>query len=30
MAPKVTYIEGRAYYSTCAGKAVPAVIGRGI
>jgi len=30
MAPKITYIERGSYCSMCAGKAVPAVIGRGI
>jgi formylmethanofuran dehydrogenase subunit E len=30
MAPKAVYIDGKPYCPTCAGKEVPAVIGRGI
>lgn len=30
MAPKAVYIEGKPYCPTCAGREVPAVIGRGI
>jgi len=30
MAPKIVYIDGKPYCSTCAGREVPAVIGRGI
>ncbi len=30
MAPKAVYIDGKPYCATCAGREVPAVIGRGI